>query len=237
MADGSVEAPAPVEHLEPVEGFAEGDEQNARFTFKTVEWDPSGDLAKNWLNKRGVQFATEQQDGAVRFEVPSAHAEAAREVIDTLDEKIENFDKIGRTDGVWKLTDSNTVGEDKTFTYSAEHGAFDLTATTEGRWTVACAGEPLAEGQAPQGGLNAAMVKAAATANTIRDEKKLVKGVDLGKGLGAPSSDRAQGSPSLAQKPEKSVALNGRDAVVRAAERNAEQPKVDSPKHTKGISQ
>lgn len=77
--------------LAPVMNFKPGDKANNIFEVTTVSWDPDCELVQNWLSERGVQFATENLDGAVRFEVPPAHVAAASEVLDALSENVNNF--------------------------------------------------------------------------------------------------------------------------------------------------
>lgn len=68
-----------------VPSFSKGDPSNKKFGFRTVKWDPSGDIMRSFLAEAQIPFASEQiNDELVAFEVNQAYAGQVEEIADVM---------------------------------------------------------------------------------------------------------------------------------------------------------
>lgn len=76
----------------PAVAFKQGAEDNLHFDFETVEWDKKASLLCNSFDNARIAYSkTDKSDNTVHFEIPSTHALAALNVINSLCENVKGF--------------------------------------------------------------------------------------------------------------------------------------------------
>lgn len=215
---------------------------------------------KKELAKRGVAFHVLKSDddsvdilfSAKSYGLMESSLKAvAREKLGLSDQQIEevqkpeivNLEKLATPDlvaaqekAITDLTQEGYLGLDWTkdpaqdnLTFSAERGAYDIKASADGTWEVSVMGNKHARGWSGEGVYSAALAAVNAS-KALEQRASLSNGVDLGKALGAGSSEkndrsgRATTVEELAHRAEEKVKIE--NAKLPTPDLSKAEPKV-----------